>query len=52
MLADYSNIGVVNLHHNIDTGKTGLLIEPDTTSYFESAILEVDSTDGHGAEDV
>jgi len=46
LLADYSNIGVVNLHHNIDTGKTGLLIEPDTTSYFESVILEVNSSDG------
>ena len=47
LLADYSNIGVVNLHHNIDPGKTGLLIEPDTTSYFESTILEVDKDDGH-----
>jgi arylsulfate sulfotransferase len=47
MVEDYSNIGVVHLHHNIDTGKTGLLIEPDTTSYFESTILEVDSNDGH-----
>jgi arylsulfate sulfotransferase len=46
MLADYSNIGVVNLHHNIDPGKTGVLIEPDTTSYFESTILEVNSSDG------
>ena len=32
LLADYSNIGVVNLHHNIDPGKTGLLLEPDTTT--------------------
>ena len=47
VVADYSNIGVVHFHHNIDPGKTGLLIEPDTTSYFESTILEVDSTDGH-----
>jgi arylsulfate sulfotransferase len=47
LLADYSNMGVRNLHHNIDPGKTGLLIEPDTTSYFESAIWEVDSKDGH-----
>src|SRR6266536_236381 len=46
LLADYSNIGVVHLHHNIDVGKKGLLIEPDTTSYFESTILEVDSSDG------
>jgi arylsulfate sulfotransferase len=46
LIADYSNIGVRNFHHNIDTGKTGLLIEPDTTSYFESVILEVNSSDG------
>src|SRR6476620_6328977 len=24
LLADYSNIGVINLHHNIDPGKTGV----------------------------
>lgn len=46
LLQDYSNIGVINLHHNIDPGKTGLLIEPDTTTYYESEILEVDSSDG------
>ena len=47
MVADYTNIGVRNFHHNIDNGKTGLLLEPDTTSYLESTILEVDSNDGH-----
>ena len=47
VVADYSNIGAVHFHHNIDPGKTGLLLEPDTTTYFESTILEVDSTDGH-----
>jgi hypothetical protein len=46
LVADYHDIGVINLHHNIDTGKTGLLIEPDTTSFFESTILEVNSSDG------
>ena len=46
VVADYSNIAI-NFHHNIDRGKTGLLIEPDTTSYFESIILEVDKDDGH-----
>jgi hypothetical protein len=46
LVADYSNIGAVHFHHNIDRGKTGLLLEPDTTSYFESTILEVDSADG------
>jgi hypothetical protein len=47
LLADYSSLGVVNFWHNIDIGKTGLLIQPDTTTYFESTFLEVDSTDGH-----
>ena len=47
VVADYSNIGVVNFHHNIDPGKTGLFLEPDTTTYFESIILEVDKDDGH-----
>ncbi len=47
VVADYSNIGAVHFHHNIDPGKTGLLLEPDTTSYFESTILEVDKDDGH-----
>jgi arylsulfate sulfotransferase len=46
LLADYSGMDVVNLHHNIDPGKTGLLIEPDTHAYFESTIFEVDSSDG------
>ena len=49
VVADYSSLslGVVNFHHNIDPGKTGLLLEPDTTTYFESTILEVDKDDGH-----
>src|SRR3954451_12344695 len=34
VVADYSNsnIGVENFHHNIDPGKTGLFLEPDTTT--------------------
>jgi arylsulfate sulfotransferase len=47
VVADYSNIGVEHFHHNIDTGKTGLLMEPDTTAYYESIIIEVDKDDGH-----
>jgi arylsulfate sulfotransferase len=47
LLADYSNLGVESLHHNLDRGKTGLLIEVDTNAWYESVILEVDSADGH-----
>ena len=51
LLEDYSNMGVTNMHHNIDPGKRGILIEPDTTSNFESTILEVDSKTAR-AEDI
>jgi arylsulfate sulfotransferase len=39
---DYSNIGVVDFHHNMDRGKSGLLVEVDTNTDIESVILEVD----------
>src|SRR5215211_1784659 len=39
---DFTDRGVVNFHHNIDAGKTGMLLEADTTSYYESVIMEVD----------
>ena len=42
VLADFSSRGVVNFHHNIDPGKTGVLLEADTTGYFESVVMEVD----------
>jgi hypothetical protein len=45
-LADYTNLGVTDFHHNIDLGKYGLLLEANTTSYIESVIMEVDGS-GH-----
>ena len=41
-LGDYSSQGVENFHHNTDPGKTGALLEADTTTYFESVVMEVD----------
>src|SRR4029077_15891173 len=41
-LGDYSSEGVENFHHNIDPGKTGALLEADTTAYYESVVMEVD----------
>ena len=41
VLGDYSSNGVVDFHHNIDPGKTGVLLEADTTTYYESVIMEV-----------
>jgi arylsulfate sulfotransferase len=42
LVRDYSGIGVIGFHHNIDPGKSGLLLEVDTTADTESVILEVD----------
>ena len=42
LLGDYSSNDVVNFHHNIDPGKTGLLLEADTSTLYESVVMEVD----------
>jgi len=42
VLGDYSTDGVVNFHHNIDPGKTGVLLEADTNDFYESIVMEVD----------
>jgi arylsulfate sulfotransferase len=42
-LHDYADIGVTFFHHNIDRGKVGLIMDANTTSYFESTNIEVDS---------
>ncbi len=41
-LHDYSDIGVTSLHHNIDRGKVGIILEADTTDEIESVNIEVD----------
>jgi arylsulfate sulfotransferase len=42
-LHDYSDIGVTFFHHTIDRGKVGLILDANTTSFFESTNIEVDS---------
>ena len=42
LLGNYSSLGVVNTHHNIDRGKVGIIVDVDTTTYFESTMIEVD----------
>lgn len=42
-VADYSGIGVTGFHHNIDPGKTGMILDVDTTTQTESVNLEVDA---------
>ena len=34
-LGDYSSLGVVNFHHNIDRGKVGIILDADTTTYLQ-----------------
>ena len=47
LVADYSSIGVLDFHHNMDPGKFGLLVEVDTTTDTESIIMEVGLKEGH-----
>src|SRR6266700_3390212 len=42
LLGDYSSLGVVNFHHNIDRGKVGIILDADTTTYLGSTMIEVD----------
>lgn len=43
LAGDYSNLGVVNFHHNIDPGKVGIIVDVDTTDYYNSVNIEVDA---------
>jgi hypothetical protein len=44
LLGDYSSLGVVNFHHNIDRGKVGIILDADTTTQFNSVNIEVDAS--------
>ncbi len=41
-LKDYSDLGVINFHHNIDLGKTGIILDADTDTQLESVNFEAD----------
>lgn len=41
-LHNYSDIGVIDFHHNIERGKDGLILEVDTSDVSESIDIEVD----------
>jgi arylsulfate sulfotransferase len=45
-IADYNDRGFY-FHHNIDLGKFGLLLEINTSSYYESMVMEVDAHSGN-----
>ena len=44
LVGDYSNLGVVFCHHNIDRGKRGIILDVDTTEYYNSVAIEVDAS--------
>ena len=47
VIRDYADRGdIVGFHHNIDPGKTGLIVDVNTTDYIASVHLEVDATTG------
>ena len=43
-LGDYSNLGIVSFHHNIDRGKVGIILDVNTTTYYNSGAIEVDAS--------
>src|SRR5437667_7634757 len=42
-VGDYSSIGVTYFHHNIDRGKFGIILDANTTSFYECVDIEVDA---------
>ena len=42
LLNDFSNIGVIDFHHNADFGKRGIVFEVDTDSQEEAIDIEID----------
>jgi hypothetical protein len=43
-IASLADLGVTFLHHNIDRGKSGIILDADTATQFESVNIEVDAT--------
>ena len=41
--ATYADIGVTFIHHNIDRGKVGMILDVDTSDQLESVNIEVDA---------
>jgi hypothetical protein len=42
MAVNYNDIGITDFNHNIDYGKSGLILDADTKSYLECVNIEVD----------
>lgn len=46
VIRDYTSVGVHEIHHNLDAGKSGLILEVDTQQYIESVLIEVNPFTG------
>ena len=44
--SNYSDLGIINFHHNIDPGKVGIILDADTTTYYNCVNIEVDAQEG------
>jgi arylsulfate sulfotransferase len=44
VLGDYSSLGILNFHHNIDRGKVGVILDANTTTQYNSVNIEVDAS--------
>jgi arylsulfate sulfotransferase len=44
LVGDYGSLGITNFHHNIDRGKVGIILDANTTTYFNSVNIEVDAS--------
>ena len=44
LLGDYHNIGIFMFNHNIDRGKNGIILDSDTTEWYNSVNIEVDAS--------
>ena len=43
-VGDYTNLGITFFHHNIDPGKVGIILDANTTSFYNSVNIEVDAS--------
>lgn len=41
-VASYADLGITFIHHNIDLGKDGIILDVNTSQYLESTNIEVD----------
>ncbi len=46
LVADLTGQEVVDIHHNMDAGRDGLILEVDTQTYLESELMEVNARSG------